>query len=55
MDTRRQVVNSAVDSVTPVAGEVQFFLSRATNACSVGTGSLGFQSDTTERTGVSCP
>ncbi len=46
---------TATDPDLPSSGQAFFYLTRAQNACPVGTGSLGRSSAGTERAGVSCP
>ena len=51
-DTRS---TSLTDANDPGAGGLFHYLVRAVNQCPEGVGTLGFDSDEDERTGVSCP
>ena len=44
---------NVTDLAAPARGQAHFYLVRAENSC--GSGTLGFRSDGTERTGVTCP
>jgi len=51
----QRVVRVAQDGSTPVPSAVLCYLARATNACPLGTGTLGFRSSGSERVGRLCP
>jgi len=46
---------SAVDPESPGPGQVFYYLARGLNACPVGAGTLGFDSNGVERPGRTCP
>jgi len=46
---------TAIDATALSVGQSYFYLTRAENACPLGTGSLGTNSSGTLRVGVDCP